>query len=96
MPAVEPRTRIIGFRDAIPSGGQRRVGAKIILPRCRADPGRIEMPGNPVRRAFVAVIADDILRLRQQVIERLIDIGDGIRRIAQNQMLVRIGGTENG
>ena len=66
----------------IPAGRQAWVVAKIVLARRAAEPTRIEMPTNPVRRAPVAVVRDRVLRFVEQVIERDVYVHDGVRRIA--------------
>lgn len=83
MAAVKARASIATGLDLVPADGQSVVGAEVILAGSTATPLGAQVPAHPVGDAAVAVVAQGILGLAEEVVGGLGCVGCSAAGVAE-------------
>ena len=92
MAAVETGTRVAGGLGLVPAGGQGGIGAEVVLAGGAAAPVGAEVPADPIGDAAVAVVAQGVLELAEQVVGGLGGVGGGSAGVAEGEVLGEVLG----
>ena len=90
MAAVEAGTGVAGGLHLIPARGQGSIGTEVILAGGAAAPVGAQVPAYPIGDAAVAVVAQGVLGLAEQVIGRLGGVSSGAAGVAKGEVLGKV------
>ena len=92
MAAVEARAGVAGGLHLVPAGGQSGIGAEVVLAGGAAAPIGAQVPAHPVGDAAVAVVAQGVLGLAEQVVGGLGGVSGSTAGVTEGEVLGKRGG----